>query len=55
MTLQSIEVTHPSAEKLQTAFNAIELKQVPITEGPANLKATLQTPKGMVILESLGL
>ncbi len=55
VTLQSIEVTHPSAAKLQGAFDAIELKQVAITEGPANLKAKLQTPKGLVVLESLGL
>jgi hypothetical protein len=55
VTLQSIEVTHPSAEKLQGAFDAIELKRVAITEGPANLKATLQTPKGLIVLSSNGL
>jgi hypothetical protein len=55
VTLQSLEVTHPSAEKLQAAFDALELKRVPVLEGPANLKATLQTPKGVVVLESLGL
>jgi hypothetical protein len=26
-----------------------------VTEGTANLKATLQTPKGVVVLESLGI
>jgi hypothetical protein len=55
VTLQSLEITHPSATKLQEAFAAIELHRVPVTEGLANLKATLQTPKGLVVLESLGL
>jgi len=55
VTLQSLEVLHPSAAKLQTAYDAIELNRVSVTEGTANLKATLQTPKGVVVLESLGL
>ncbi|WP_310625624.1 VOC family protein [Limnohabitans sp.] len=55
VTLQSLEVTHPSAAKLQAAYDAMELARVTVTEGPANLKATLQTPKGVVVLESLGL
>ena len=55
VTLQSIEVTHPSAEKLQAAYDAIELKRVAVNEGPANLKAILQTPKGLITLSSDGL
>jgi hypothetical protein len=55
VTLQSLEVTHPSADKVQAAYDAIELKRVNVTEGPANLKATLQTPKGLVVLSSEGL
>jgi hypothetical protein len=55
VTLQSLEVLHPSAAKLQTAYDAIELNRVSVTEGTANLKATLQTPKGVVVLESLGI
>jgi hypothetical protein len=55
VTLQSLEVTHPSADKLQAAYEAIELARVSVTKGAANLKATLQTPKGVVVLESLGL
>jgi hypothetical protein len=54
VTLNSLEVSHPSAKKLQEAFSAIELKRVSVSEGPANLKATLHTPKGLVTLESLG-
>ena len=55
VTLHSLEVTHPSADKLQAAYDAIELARVTVTEGTANLKATLQTPKGLVVLESLGI
>jgi hypothetical protein len=55
VTLNSLEVTHPSAKKLQEAYSAIELKRVAVSEGPANLKATLHTPKGLVTRESLGI
>jgi hypothetical protein len=55
VTLQSLEVIHPSADKLQAAYDAIELNRVTVKEGTANLKATLQTPKGVVVLESLGI
>jgi hypothetical protein len=55
VTLQSLEVTHPSADKLQAAFDAIELNRVTVTEGTANLKATLQTPKGLIVLSSDGI
>ncbi len=55
VTLQSLEVTHPSAAKLQAAYDALELNRVTVTEGPACLKATLQTPKGLVVLASDGI
>jgi hypothetical protein len=55
VTLQSLSISHPSADKLQAAYAAIDLKGVAVTEGAANLVATLQTPKGLVQLESLGL
>ena len=51
VTLQSIDITHPSAEKLQTAYASIGLNGISISEGPANIKATLKTPKGIVVLE----
>ena len=54
VTLQSIAVTHPTAPKLQTAFDAIELKGVSVATGPANIIVTLQTPKGLVALHSNG-
>lgn len=55
VTLQSLEVIHPSAAKLQAAYDAIELNRVTVSEGPACLKATLQTPKGLIVLSSDGI
>ena len=54
VTLQSLTVQHPSAAKLKTAFELIGLEGIHVQTGPANLVATLQTPKGLVTLESLG-
>jgi hypothetical protein len=55
VTLQSLTVSHPSGAKLQAAFNAIGLTDIAIETGPANLVANLQTPKGLVQLQSLGI
>ena len=55
VTLQSLTVSHPSGAKLQAAFDAIGLADIAIETGPANLVASLQTPKGLVQLESLGI
>lgn len=55
VSLDSIAVSHPSAAKLQGAYAAIGLEGVAITEGPANLSATLKTPKGLVTLQSMGI
>lgn len=55
VSLQSLEVHHPSADKLGAAYEAIGLKGIGVQAGNANLVATLQTPKGLVKLESLGL
>jgi hypothetical protein len=55
VSLQSISMTHPNATKLQAAYEAIGLSALSIQEGPANLTATLKTPKGLVQLQSLGL
>ena len=55
VTLQSLAITHPSAAKLQAAFEAIALTDIALESGPANLRATLHTPKGLVTLESKGI
>jgi hypothetical protein len=54
VTLQSLTLHHPSGPKLQTALDAVGLTGVEVLTGPANLVATLQTPKGLVQLQSLG-
>jgi len=55
VTLQSLAVSHPSGVKLQAAFDAIGLADITIETGPANLVASLQTPKGLVQLQSMGI
>lgn len=55
VTLQSITVSHPDAAALQAAYVTIGLTGITVEEGPANLTATLQTPKGAVKLSSQGL
>ncbi len=54
VTLQSITSTHPQASALQKAYDAMGLQGVAVQAGPANLIATLQTPKGVVQLNSQG-
>ena len=54
VTLHSLAVQHPSADKLQAAYEAIGLSHVAVSEGEPNITATLQTPKGLVQLHSQG-
>lgn len=54
VTLQGLTVTHPTAAKLQAAYEAIGLAGVTLENGPANISATLHTPKGVVVLQSHG-
>ena len=55
VTLQSLTITHPTASKLQAAYEAIGLSDVAVETGPANLVAALNTPLGIVVLESHGI
>lgn len=55
VTLQSMAISHPSGPKLQAAYEAIGLQGISIETGPANITASLQTPKGLVQLQSLGI
>ena len=55
VSLKSLGVSHPSAGKIQAAYDAISLGNISVSEGTANIVATLQTPKGLVTLESLGI
>lgn len=54
VTLQSVAVTHPTAAKLQAAYEAIGLTGVALETGPANISVTMHTPKGPVTLHSHG-
>ena len=54
VSLQGISVMHPSADKLQLAYEAIGLTGVIVNAGPANITATLQSPRGVVALSSHG-
>ncbi|HEX7889388.1 MAG TPA: VOC family protein [Ramlibacter sp.] len=55
VTLHSLVATHPKATQLRAAVEAIALQGVAIKDGPANLCAVLDTPRGRVRLESEGL
>lgn len=55
VTLQSIAISHPTAPKLRSAYEAMGLSGIAVTEGPANITATLRTPKGVVELQSHGI
>lgn len=54
VTLQGLSVTHPDAVTLRAAYDSIGLTEIPVAQGPANLSATLDTPRGVVVLQSLG-
>ena len=55
VTLVSLRAQHPRPDALRDAYAAIGLTGVDATQGPPNLVATLQTPRGVVTLESKGL
>ncbi|MHB1198447.1 MAG: VOC family protein [Polaromonas sp.] len=55
VTLQALQVHHPQPDALRAAYQAIGLAGVGVTQGPPNLIATLQTPRGALTLESGGI
>lgn len=55
LTLQSLTATHPRAQALRPSYEALGLRGVGLREGPANLCAVLETPKGRIRLDSEGL
>ncbi|MDP2367594.1 VOC family protein [Rhodoferax sp.] len=55
VTLHSLAITHPTATKLQAAYEAIGLSGIALETGPADITATLHTPKGTVVLHSHGI
>ena len=55
VTLQSLTVSQPDTHPLGAAYSAINLQGVTVVAGQPNLIATLQTPRGVVAIESKGL
>lgn len=55
IALLSLQAHHPRPEDLRAACEAIGLASLGIHQGAPNLLATLQTPRGMVTLESRGI
>jgi len=55
VTLQSLQARHPRPDTLRAAYQAIGLADVAVSPGPPNLMATLQTPRGLLTLESRGI
>ncbi|MFM7331003.1 MAG: VOC family protein [Brachymonas sp.] len=55
VSLLSLRMRHPQAPQLKAAYEAIDLQGIHVEAGAPNLMATLQTPKGIVVLESKGI
>ena len=55
VTLHRLAIRHPRANALRDALQALGVDSVEVTEGPANLCATLHTPRATVRLESQGI
>ena len=55
ITLLSLQASHPRPDDLHAAYETIGLTSVSIHQGAPNLVATLQTPRGIVTLESRGI
>ncbi len=54
VSLSAMTATHPRADALGAALRTIGLPRFPVAAGAPNLQATLQTPRGPVVLESQG-
>ncbi len=55
ISLLSLQARHPRPDVLRAAYQAIGLTGLALGQGAPNLVATLQTPRGLVVLESKGL
>ena len=55
ITLESLTARQPDPQALRAAYAAIGLQGVAVSQGLPNLIATLQTPRGLVTLASLGI
>lgn len=50
--LAALAVTHPQADQLRAACAVLGLRGVPVHQGAAAVVATLETPRGRVVLSS---
>lgn len=48
VTLMAFELRHPQAERLANACSALDLRDMSVRTGPAQLRARLQTPNGII-------
>ncbi len=48
LTLQNASLRHPQADALRQALTSIGLSHIAVTTSPAQLSASLQTPKGLI-------
>ncbi|MDQ0042421.1 VOC family protein [Variovorax boronicumulans] len=55
LALRSLRAAHPRAPALSAALSAVGMKGLQVDAGPPNLVAVLDTPRGIVTLESQGL
>ncbi len=55
VTLQSLTASQPDTHQLEAAYGAINLHGITVVAGQPNLVAVLQTPRGLVTLQSNGL
>lgn len=54
VSLKCLSVLHPSCDKLLQAYQTIGLAGVAVENGPASITVELNTPKGIVTLQSNG-
>ena len=55
LSLLSVMASHPRPDDLYVAYKSIRLDQVGVQAGPPNLVVTLDTPLGLVTMQSGGL
>ena len=55
VVLKTLSARHPRADALRAGMDAIGLADVEVTSGSPNLTARLQTPLGLITLESSGI
>ena len=55
IALRGLELSHPRAGDLEAAIGTIGLAGIPVRSGPPRLRATFDTPRGAVTLDSKGI